>query len=104
MPLDNSAAATTATNSATYLANSRLWIFVPEELPSGSTPATGDAPAGARPWGAPGWRETLIQQSLAVKSGYSITSPARATIQSPRRHPRGETEGLRGQAFWQSSC
>src|SRR5213082_2848426 len=59
---------TTATNSATYLANSRLRIFVPNETSLGAASAVGAA-ASVRPSGESGWREMLICPFLARRRG-----------------------------------
>src|ERR1035437_3240188 len=73
---------TTATNSATYLVNSRLRIFVPDGLASGSAPATGDA-ASVRPWGVSGWREMLIQPNLARTQGLVSCRSAGGSFDDP---------------------
>src|ERR1700710_1974022 len=64
MPLDSSATPTTATNSATYLANNRLRGFVPDGWACGGAATAGGA-ANVRPSGVSGWREILIRAKLA---------------------------------------
>src|SRR5258708_6227820 len=59
---------TTATNSATYLVNSRLRILVPPGVATGAVATAGGA-ASVRPSGVSGWREMLIRPNLARRRG-----------------------------------
>src|SRR6476646_3608806 len=83
MPLDNSAMPTTATNSATYLVNSRLRIFVPGPSAFGTASAAG---AAASVWRSevPGCGEMLISRNLAGANDFVSCLPR---LQA--RHARG---------------
>src|ERR1700756_3017970 len=59
--------ATTATNSATYLVNSRLRIF-PLFVAATDASAAAAAAASVRPSGVSGWREMLIGPQFSKKA------------------------------------
>src|SRR5260370_24625865 len=80
MPLDASATPTTATNRATYLANSRLRVFVPDEIALGAASAAG-AVASVRPSGVSGWREVLISRRFSKKAGICLLPQCGRIIQ-----------------------
>src|ERR1700753_2121299 len=67
MPFDASAMATTATNSATYLVNSRLRIFLLFEATADASSAAATG-ASVRPSGVSGWREMLIGPQFSKKA------------------------------------
>src|ERR1700722_1678213 len=67
MPFDSSATPTTATNSATYLVNSRLRILVGDGSATGAVGASREA-SSARPCGASGCSEMLIPAKLARRN------------------------------------
>src|SRR3954471_20680854 len=94
MPLDSSATPTTATNSATYLANSRL--RVPEGR-AGAAPGAADA-ASVRASGVSGWREMLIARNLARRRRLVSCRTAKGSFDNlvgPREQHRRDVQAER---------
>src|SRR5581483_8326894 len=106
MPFESSATATTATNSATYLMNSRLLACPDGPAFASTAAAAGDAAiawpserasdrASDRPWGVSGCREMVIGHLLARRAelvscrnavGVAVGSPPHRTVRAAFPH------------------
>src|SRR3954453_368274 len=86
MPLDSSATATTATNSATYLVNSRLRMF--RVGGAGAAPIAGEL-ASAWLSGVSGCSEMLISPNLARTAADVSCGGGQAGTFGPESHPTG---------------
>src|ERR1700744_6487379 len=92
MPLDNSATATTATNSATYLVKRRLRILVRGGDATGS--ATACEASSVRPCGASGCSEMLIPTKLARRHGL-VSRRSAGTTKVARDNAYPKLQGAR---------
>src|SRR5215471_3964986 len=84
MPLESSAIATTATNSATYLVKSRLRILAPGRFGAATASAAGE-PASARPEGVAGSSEIVILRLIYQEDARLSLAAVRQTAPSARR-------------------
>src|SRR6185437_5349265 len=95
MPFDSSATPTTATNSATYLVNSRLRILAGCGAAAGAAAAAASREASSvRPCGASGCSEMLIPAKLARRGVLVSCRNGRLTRSDPEMLAQFQALGL----------